>query len=202
MVTNALKSKYTFRLQCLVNGTWKYKVRLVACGCSQIAGHDYNETFAPTAKFKSICIVLNLAAIFDWDLHGIEIENAFLESDLEETIYMKLPVDTYVESNGKPVIVRLKKSLYGLKQAGELFYKLMKRILTSENTGMKCCMHDICVFTLFDDETNERVITLLWVDDIIITGNTLSIGCIESNVKKISKMGEITRYIGIDLIIP
>jgi hypothetical protein len=62
----------------------------------------------------------------------------------------------------------------------------------------------MCVFTLFDDETNERVITLLWVDDIIITGNTLSIveriiGCIESNVKKISKMGEITRYIGIDL---
>ena len=68
-------------------------------------------TFAPTAKFKSICIVLNLAAIFDWDLHGIDIENAFLESDLEETIYMKLPVDTYSEPNGKPVIVRLKKSL-------------------------------------------------------------------------------------------
>ena len=69
---------------------------------------------------------------------------------------------------------------------------------------MKCCMHDMCVFTLFDDETNERVITLLWVDDIIITGKTFSIveriiSCIESNVKKISKMGEITRYIGIDL---
>ena len=70
MVTNALKSKYTFRLQ------WKYKVRLVACGYSQIAGHDFNETFAPTAKFKSICIVLNLAAIFDWDLHGIDIEHS------------------------------------------------------------------------------------------------------------------------------
>ena len=159
MVTNALKSKYTFRLQCLVNETWKYKVRLVACGYCQIAGHDFNETFAPTAKFKLICIVFNLAAIFDWELHGIDIENALLESDLEETIYMKLPVDTYSESNGKPVIVRLKKSLYGLKQAGELFYKLMKRILTSEDTGMKCCMHDMCVFTLFDDETNQRVVT-------------------------------------------
>ncbi len=117
---------------------------------------------------------------------------------------MKLPVDTYSEPNGKPVIARLKKSLYGPQQAGELFYKLMKRILTCEETGMKCCMHDMCVFTLFDDETNERVITLLWVDDIIITRNTLLIveriiGHIESTVKKISKMGEITRYIGIDL---
>jgi hypothetical protein len=183
---------------------WKYKVRLVASGYSQIAGHDFHETFAPTAKFKSICIVLNLAAIYDWELHGIDIENAFLESDLEETIYMKLPVDTFMEANGKPVIVRLKKSLYGLKQAGELFYKLMKRILTSEDTGMKCCTHDMCVFTLFDDETNERVIVLLWVNDIIITDYLLTIveriiGCIECNVKKISNLGEITRYIGIDL---
>jgi hypothetical protein len=74
---------------------------------------------------------------------------------------MKLPVDTYMEANGKPVIVKLKKSLYSLKQAGELFYKLMKRILTSEETGMKYCMHDMCAFTLFDDETNERIIVLL-----------------------------------------
>ena len=105
---------------------------------------------------------------------------------------MKLPVDTYSESNG------LKKSLYGLKQAGELFYQLMKRILTSEDTGMKCCMHDMCVFTQFDDETNETFIVLLCVDDIIITGKTLSIveriiSCIEANVKKISNLGEITR---------
>ena len=147
IVVNALKSKYTFRLQCPVNGTWKYKVRLVACGYSQIAGYDFHETFAPTAKFKSICIVLNLAAIYDWELHGIDIENAFLESDLEETIYMKLPVDTYMDANGKPVIDKLKKSLYGLKQAEELFYKLMKRILTSEDSGMKCCMHDTLTLT-------------------------------------------------------
>ena len=92
-----------------------------------------------------------------------------------------------------------------LKQAGELIYKQMKKILTSEYTGMKSCMHDMCVFTLFDDETNERVIVLLWVDDIIITGNSIAIveriiSCIESNVKKISNLGEITRYIGIDFL--
>ena len=137
--------------------------------------------------------------------HGIDIENAFLESDLEETIYMKLPVDTDLEADGKPVIVRLKKSLYGLKQAGELFYKLMNRILTSKENGMKCCIHDICVFTLFDDETNERVIVVLWVDDIIITGNSISIveriiSHIEYNVTKMSNLGQMTRYIGIDMV--
>ena len=45
---------------------------------------------------------------------------------------MKLPVDTYSEPNGKPVIVRLKKSLYGLKQAGELFYRSEERRVGKE----------------------------------------------------------------------
>jgi hypothetical protein len=93
-----------------------------------------------------------------------------------------------------------KSLLYGLKQADELFFKPMNRILTSIDTGMKCCIHDICAFALFDDE-----IVLLWVDDIIITGNSLSIvqrivSCIESNVTNISNLGEITRFIGRDMI--
>jgi hypothetical protein len=205
MVTKALKSKFTFRLTCLIDGTWKYKVRLVACGYSQVAGHDFNETFAPTAKFKSICIILNLAAIYDWEIHGLDIENAFLESDLEETIFMNLPIDTYVEADGKPVVVKLNKSLYGLKQAGELFYKLMKRVLTSKDLNMKCSIHDMCVFTLFDDETNERVIVILWVDDIIVTGNSVKIihqviDHISSNVTKLCDLGAISRYIGIDIV--
>ena len=113
-LSTALKSKFTFRLTCLIDGPWKYKVRLVACGYSQVAGNDFHETFAPTAKFKSICIVLNLAAIFEWNIHGLDIENAFLESNLDETIYMKMPTDKYSEPNGQPVVVKLKKSLYGL----------------------------------------------------------------------------------------
>ena len=204
MISKALKSKFTFRLICQIDGSWKYKVRLVACGYSQVAGQDFHETFAPTAKFKSICIVLNLAAIFGWDIHGLDIENAFLESDLEETIYMQLPIDTYSESDGKPVIVKLKKSLYGLKQAGELFYKLMKRILISVEVGMKCCIHDMCVFTWNDIETHETAIVLLWVDDIIVTGNSRPIidriiAHIDQNVTKLNDLGEISRYIGMDI---
>jgi hypothetical protein len=64
MITNALKSKYTFRLQCFVDGTWKYKVRLLLTATAKSLVTTSMETFAPTAKFKSICIVLNLAAIY------------------------------------------------------------------------------------------------------------------------------------------
>ena len=63
----------------------------------------------------------------------------------------------------------------------------------------------MCVFTLLDDETNERVIVVLWVDDIIITGNSISIveriiSHIEYNVTKMSNLGQMTRYIGIDMV--
>ena len=76
----------------------------------------------------------------------------------------------------------------------------MRRILTTEELDMKCCIHDMYVFTFFDDETNERVITVLWVDHIIVTGNSLMIvnriiDHIESKVTKMQNLGEITRYI-------
>ena len=203
-LSTALKSKFTFRLTCLNDGSWKYKVRLVACGYSQIAGSDFHETFAPTARFKSICIVLNLATICNWDIQGLDIENAFLESDLDEVIYMKLPTDVYCESTGQPVIVKLQKSLYGLKQAGELFYRLMRSILILEPLSMKCCIHDMCVFTTHNVETSESGIVVLWVDDIIVTGNSRVIidriiKHIEDHVTKMSNMGEISRYIGLDI---
>ena len=48
-----MKSKYAFRVTVNVDGTLKYRCRLVGCGYSQILGQDYKNTFAPTAKYRS-----------------------------------------------------------------------------------------------------------------------------------------------------
>jgi hypothetical protein len=48
-----IKSKFVFRKTIRPNGTIKYRVRLVACGYSQILGKDFDETYAPTAKYRS-----------------------------------------------------------------------------------------------------------------------------------------------------
>ena len=116
------------------NETIKYRVRLVACGYSQILGKDFDETYAPTAKYRSLCMILNLAAIFDWEIEGIDVEQAFLESPLDKEIYMTLPKDVYCQSNNSnnPAIVKLLRSLYGLNQAGELWYKTVKEILRNK----------------------------------------------------------------------
>jgi hypothetical protein len=73
----------------------KYRVRLVASVYSQILDKDFDETYASTAKYRSLCMILNLAAIFDWEIEGIDVEQAFLESPLVKEIYMTLPKDVY-----------------------------------------------------------------------------------------------------------
>jgi len=198
----AIKSKYTFRLSQRPDGTWKYKVRLVACGYSQIPGRDYDETFAPTAKYQSVCTVLNIAAVYDWEVHGIDVENAFLESDLLETIYMNLPTDCYTHPDGKPVKVLLRKSLYGLKQAGERFYQLLKTTLI--DASIDCTAHDRCVFTQKDPDTGDTIIVITYVDDIIITGSNPSriaavTATLHAAFQKINVDHEFRRYIGVDI---
>ena len=66
----------------------KYKARLVAKRFSQTKGIDYNETFAPVAKFNSIRTLLALAAHYDLEVHQMDVKLAYLNRDLEEEIFM------------------------------------------------------------------------------------------------------------------
>jgi hypothetical protein len=55
---------------------------------AQRAGIDNEETFAPTAKLKTNCLVLTIAVQFGWKLHQMDVKSAFINGDLEEEIYM------------------------------------------------------------------------------------------------------------------
>jgi hypothetical protein len=106
-----IKSKYAFRVTVNIDGDLKYRGSLVGCGYSQIFGQDYDETFAPTAKYRSLCILLHLAAVFDWEISGLDVEQAFLESNIDTEIYMNLPIDVYEDSithNPETTRLRLK----------------------------------------------------------------------------------------------
>jgi len=113
----------------------QYKARWVACGYTQIFGQDYEDTFSPTAQFKSILILLHLIAIEDMEMYTVDIGNAFLESDIDKPLYIIPPTDlcNYLNISNKPI--KLKKALYGIKQAGRLWNILITKIYL--NYGFK-----------------------------------------------------------------
>ena len=143
-----IKSKLCFKIKVNPDKTFKFKVRLVACGYSQRYGRDFMRTFWPTVHWKSICTVLHLAAVFDWEITGFDVQNAFVEGQLEEDIYMFLPKEVSTNPDGSQVKVKLNKSLYGLKQAGFVWNtKLVKDLLS---IGFKQSIYDKCVFVYTD----------------------------------------------------
>ena len=62
----------------------KYKAIFVARGFSQIEGIDYEETFAPVARYSSIRSILALSAQMGWKIHQMDVKTTFLNGVIEE----------------------------------------------------------------------------------------------------------------------
>lgn len=110
----------------------------MAKGYHQQEGIDYNETFSPVVKLTTVKLLLALAAFHNFSLHQLDISNAFLNGDFDEKIYMKLPPG-YAAKQRDPlppnVVCKLKKFLYGLKQASrQRFLKFSMILLSLEFT--------------------------------------------------------------------
>ncbi|XP_031247722.1 aspartate carbamoyltransferase 2, chloroplastic-like [Pistacia vera] len=69
----------------------RYKARLVAKSFRQQARIDYEETFSPVVKIGSVRLVLAIASMENWPLYHMDVNNAFLQGDLQKEIYMHLP---------------------------------------------------------------------------------------------------------------
>ena len=89
------------------------KARLVAKGYRQVQGVDYDETFSPVAKLKSVRIMLAIAAFYDYEFQQMDVKIAFFNGYLKEQLYMMQPKG-FVDPKGANKVCNLQRSIYGL----------------------------------------------------------------------------------------
>jgi transposase InsO family protein len=155
-----VKSKWVFKTKTNEAGeVVRHKARLVAKGFSQIKGIDYTETFAPVVRFTSIRCLMALAVKNRMRIHQMDAVTAFLQGELSEEIYMDQP-DGFEDDTGR--VCRLKKSIYGLKQAGREWNTKLDAALI--RYGLNKSKMDPCIYYL----KNGSLIVAVYVDDFLI----------------------------------
>jgi transposase InsO family protein len=147
----------------------KHKARLVAKGYSQRYGIDYEETYAPVCRIGSIRVLIALAAHFNWEIHHMDVTSAYLNGDLQETVYMQQPTGFEATGAQASLVCKLAKSLYGLKQAGRTWNQKIDDVLRS--SGFTPLDADHCVYR--SEKGFSHIIVSLYVDDLLLFSNDL-----------------------------
>lgn len=176
----AIRCKWIYKTKFKADGSIdKYKARLVILGYKQTYGIDYVETFAPVAKMTTVRALLAVAVMKEWHVHQLDVSNAFLNGELEETVYMSMPRGYssygsriklgYMETGGAKtkLVCRLMKALYGLLQASRQWHHKLSVTLVS--IGFSRSKADYCLYLRVEDGIITLV--LIYVDDILISGN-------------------------------
>lgn len=198
---NIIDTTWAYRIKRHHTGEiYQYKARLCARGFTQVAGVDFFETFAPVAKIESIRLLLAMAAALDWEIHVIDVNSAFLNSEMPEDqhIYLRQPAG-YVAEGKEDLVWLLLKALYGLKQSGRLWYKKLKKILIE--LGFKVCKSDPCIFI----RHTELGISIICshVDDLgLFCSSCIEVDFLKSSIAArvpIKDGGEMSEILGIGI---
>ncbi|KAJ0585764.1 putative RNA-directed DNA polymerase [Helianthus annuus] len=161
--------KWVFKTKLDPNGNVeRYKARLVAKGYTQKEGIDYQETFSPVSHKDSLRIVMALVAHFDLELHQMDVKTAFLNEDLDEDVYMKQP-EGFKPEGQEQLVCKLKKSIYGLKQASRQWYLKFDEVMKKQ--GFMKNQVDQCTYLKMSG--SNFTILVLYVDDILLASNSL-----------------------------
>jgi hypothetical protein len=155
-----ISSRWIYKIKHIVDGSVeKFKARFVAKGFSKKEGIDYNDTFAPVARYTSIKAVISNAIEMGWKIHQMDVKTAFLNGIIEEESFKVQGRDSHV--------CRLKRALYGIKQAPRVWYSRIDSYLQAMG------------FTKSEVDSNlyyiivggEPLILVLYVDDLFLTGS-------------------------------
>ena len=146
-----------------------YRARLVAKGFSQIQGVDFTDNYSPVVNDVTLRVVVARMIIEKMKGKVVDIDNAFLNGDLEHEIYMKIPegYDEVINPRvDKEDYLILQKAIYGLVQAARQFWK--KIVDKMQEGGFKLSEADPCI--LYKEDEKGVCIIIIYIDDMLIIG--------------------------------
>ncbi|KAG8064903.1 hypothetical protein GUJ93_ZPchr0004g39485 [Zizania palustris] len=176
----------------------KHKARLVAKGYVQREGVDFDEVFAPVARMESIRMLFAVAAQEGWLVHHMDVKSAFLNGELKEEVYVQQPPG-FIAAGHEGKVLKLKKALYGLRQAPRAWNSKLDSSLRS--LGFTRCASEHEMYTKGTAAT--RVVVGVYVDDLIITGvSPADVDDFKSEMRRLFRMsdlGLLSYYLGIEV---
>ncbi|GMF15396.1 unnamed protein product [Phytophthora fragariaefolia] len=185
----------------------RYKARLVACGNEQVLGVNYTLTFAAVLEMTSGKVIVALARIWGVPARHGDVPNAYVKAMTEEGIEIVIMVPKGMNitpemmaelgvDDVRQLGLRLDRSLYGLKQSGRLWHKLLHETLIE--LGFSQCITDSCLYFRIDAGGTTLVGT--YVDDLLVTGpSTERVDKFfkEMQVLSLKDLGSSTMFLGV-----
>src|SRR5437667_775970 len=180
-----------------IDNVTRYKARVVAKGYSQIAGLDFTETFAPVVRIESIRTLLAIAAFYNLYILHADAKTAFLNGNSDLELYVEQP-EGFLDRSYPNKVLRLRISLYSLKQAPRISYLLLCQHIL--NLGFESCESDPSIYINIE----KSIILSVYVDDILIFGlNQSSCETIFQQLSsqfKMENLGSPTTFLGLNII--
>jgi hypothetical protein len=190
----------TWAMKKKANG--KFRARLNARGYEQVDGVHYDEDTksAPVTNDTTIRIVFTLLALAGWYAHVVDVQGAFLNGRFadEEVLFMEIP-EGFERHYGRNTVLRLKRTIYGLKQAAFAFWKEL--LLAFESLKYLRSKADPCLYYKWGEE--GLVLWISWVDDCLIAGPESVVKKEKEKMKQLfdcDDIGELQEYVGCKIV--
>ncbi|KAK8947207.1 hypothetical protein KSP39_PZI006814 [Platanthera zijinensis] len=192
--------KWIFKLKLNEDGkVQKHKARLVARGFSQKPGRDFTETFAPVARMETIRILLAFAAQQRLQIHQLDVKSAFLNGDLNEDIYVQQP-EGFVVQGEEEKVYKLRKALYGLRQAPRAWNDRIDQFLTLNQYARSPYEASLYYKHL---PNNSFLIVCIYVDDLLVIGSNSQLAeefkTLMKSEFEMSDLGPMKYFLGLQI---
>lgn len=190
-----VSSKWVFKIK-NSNNSVQYKARLVARGFEQSDLMGLCDIYAPVAKLSTFRLFVCMAARLNLPINQMDVTGAFLYGNIDETVYLELPEGAYC---GNRKIVKLNKSLYGLKKSPKYWNDKFNSVMLKQ--GFVRSQNDSCLY--IKCKGDARTYLLLYVDDVLLFGNNKTQICdlksILNSEFKMKNLGLVTNFLGINV---